>query len=95
MAVTGSKRLGALVIASLFVVGACGGGATPSPSTAAPSSPEGSAPPPASVAAVEGEVSISGSSTVQPISQLVSELFNEQNTSLSDGATVIPRRSCA
>jgi phosphate transport system substrate-binding protein len=83
VAVTGSKRLGALAIASLLVVGACGGGATPSPSTAAPSSPEGSAAPPASVPAVEGEVSISGSSTVQPISQLVSELFNEQNPNVA------------
>ena len=78
MTVSASKRLGALAIASLFVVGACGGGATPSPSTAASEPAGASAPPPASVAAVEGEVSISGSSTVQPISQLVSELFNEQ-----------------
>jgi phosphate transport system substrate-binding protein len=77
--VSASKRLGALAIASLFVVGACGGGATPSPSTgaSAPASTGASVVPPASVAAVEGEVSISGSSTVQPISQLVSELFNE------------------
>jgi phosphate transport system substrate-binding protein len=79
--VTASKRLGALAIASMVVVGACGGGASPSPSTAsAPPASQGggeSVAPPASQAQVEGEVSISGSSTVQPISQLVSELFNE------------------
>ena len=84
MTVSASKRLGALVIASVFVLGACsGGGATASPGSAASAPPDGSgasAEPPASVAApVEGEVSISGSSTVQPISQLVGEIFNETN----------------
>jgi phosphate transport system substrate-binding protein len=65
--VSASKRMGALAIASLFVVGACG---------SAPAPGGESAPPAESQAAVEGEVSVSGSSTVQPISQLVSELFN-------------------
>ena len=84
MAVTGSKRLGALAIASLFVVGACSSGATPGTSTAASAPADGaSAPPLASVPAVEGAVSVSGSSTVQPISQLVGELFNEQNPNVA------------
>ena len=84
MAVTNSKRLGALAIASLLIVGACGGGGSPSTGSGA-SAPPGneSAPPLASVPAVEGEVSISGSSTVQPISQLVGELFNEQNPNVA------------
>jgi phosphate transport system substrate-binding protein len=79
--VSASKRLGALVFASMLVVGACGGGgATASPSTAAsagaPSAPASEAAPASQAAALEGEVSISGSSTVQPISQAVSEAFN-------------------
>jgi phosphate transport system substrate-binding protein len=79
--VTASKRLGALAIASMVVIAACGGGGTPSPSASAsaPASGGASAPPAESQAAVEGEVSISGSSTVQPISQLVAEMFNETN----------------
>jgi phosphate transport system substrate-binding protein len=84
VAVTRSKRLGALAVASLFVVGACGGGASPSTGSDASAPPgDESAPPLASVPAVEGEVSISGSSTVQPISQLVGELFNEQNPNVA------------
>ncbi|HET9345516.1 MAG TPA: substrate-binding domain-containing protein [Candidatus Limnocylindrales bacterium] len=69
MTVIASKRLGAVAIASLLVAGGCGGGAIPTTS--------------ASIAAVEGEVSISGSSTVQPISQLVAELFNETNPNVA------------
>jgi phosphate transport system substrate-binding protein len=78
--VSASKRLGALAIASLFVVGACasGSGATQNPSASAPAGESQAPVPPAeSHAQVEGEVSISGSSTVQPISQAVAEAFNE------------------
>ena len=82
MTVTASRRLGALAIASMLVVGACGGGASPS-AAEPPASGSTSAPPPASIPAVEGEVSVSGSSTVQPISQLVAELFNESNPNVA------------
>jgi phosphate transport system substrate-binding protein len=75
-------RLGAVAIAALFVASACsGGGSSPSaastgttPSQAATSSGAS-----ASAAAVSGEIKISGSSTVQPISQGVAEAFNEAN----------------
>ena len=81
MTVSASKRLGALVFASMLIIGACSStGATASPSSAAsagaPSQATSEAPA-ESQAALEGEVSISGSSTVQPISQAVSEAFNE------------------
>jgi phosphate transport system substrate-binding protein len=76
-----SKRLGALAVASLMVVGACSssGGSTPSAgSGGAPSAGSSdAATPAASVAALSGEITISGSSTVQPISQAVAEAFNE------------------
>jgi phosphate transport system substrate-binding protein len=78
--VSASKHLGALAIASLFVAGACssGGGATQGPGDSVPAGGESQppAPPAESQAQVEGEVSISGSSTVQPISQAVAEAFN-------------------
>jgi phosphate transport system substrate-binding protein len=66
----------------MLVVGACsGGGASPSASSAASTpagSPSAESQAPASQAAqLEGEVSVSGSSTVQPISQAVAEAFNE------------------
>ena len=81
MTVSASKRLGALAFASMLVAGACsGGGATASPSTAAsagaPSAPASEAAPASQAAPLEGEVSVSGSSTVQPISQAVAEAFN-------------------
>jgi phosphate transport system substrate-binding protein len=57
------KRLATVALAAMFAVGACG---------AAGSSPGGP-----SVAPLSGEISISGSSTVQPISQGVAERFNE------------------
>jgi phosphate transport system substrate-binding protein len=64
----------------MLVVGACSStGATASPGTAgsqAATQPSSSEAAPASAAAIEGEVAISGSSTVQPISQAVSEAFN-------------------
>ena len=79
MTMSVSKRLGALAIASAIAVGACSSsGGTPSPSAAASTGTSASAPASVapSVAALTGEVNISGSSTVQPISQAVAEAFN-------------------
>jgi phosphate transport system substrate-binding protein len=73
--VSSRQRLTAVALSSLFVVAACGGGGTTStepssePSTAASHEP--------SAEPLTGEISISGSSTVQPISQGVAEAFNE------------------
>ncbi|MFL5727109.1 MAG: phosphate ABC transporter substrate-binding protein PstS family protein [Chloroflexota bacterium] len=75
-----SKRVGAFAVASILAVAACsanGAAARPSGGASATLSSgpaaSGSA---ASEAAVQGEVAISGSSTVQPISQAVAEAFN-------------------
>ncbi|MEX2011134.1 MAG: substrate-binding domain-containing protein [Chloroflexota bacterium] len=70
------RRLAALALVAMFAVGACSGsGATPSTSvggaTASPGGP--------STAPLSGDIAISGSSTVQPISQTVAEMFNEQH----------------
>lgn len=79
---SGSKRLAALAFTAMIAIGACssGGGATASPS-AAGSAPAASSSAPASAEApssepLAGEVTISGSSTVQPISQAIAEAFN-------------------
>jgi phosphate transport system substrate-binding protein len=73
--VSASKRLGALAVASMIALGACtASGATASPSTAATQA--ASQPPASQPAQLEGEVAVSGSSTVQPISQAVGEAFS-------------------
>ena len=58
------KRIGGLVLAATFVVAACGG-------SAATSAPAGSQ----AAGAVTGAIVVSGSSTVQPISDGVAEAF--------------------
>jgi phosphate transport system substrate-binding protein len=68
------RRLATLAVVAMFAVGACGGtGSTPSTSvgdaTGSPGAP--------STAPLSGDIVISGSSTVQPISQGVAERFNE------------------
>ena len=74
------SRLGALALAALFVASACsGGGSSASPSSAAPAGSGPATSQGASAAALSGSVNISGSSTVQPISQGVAEAFNETN----------------
>jgi phosphate transport system substrate-binding protein len=77
--ISGSKRFAALAFAAMIAFGACSNtGATTSPSSAAsataPSTPASAAPP--SAEALTGEITVSGSSTVQPISQAVAEAFN-------------------
>ena len=80
MTITSPKRIGALALVAAFAVAACGGGASPSPSaSAAASQPAGSAAPSASAGAVTGSIIVSGSSTVEPISTSVAELFTEAN----------------
>jgi len=65
------RRLGALALVAAFGVGACSNsGASTSPSTAAESN---------GPAGVTGSISVSGSSTVEPISTGVAELLKESN----------------
>ena len=70
MTITSPKRLGALALAAAFAVAACGGGATASPSASAPAGGGGG---------VSGSITVSGSSTVEPISTGVAELFKQAN----------------
>jgi phosphate transport system substrate-binding protein len=69
------RRLAALALVAMFAVGACSAGSTPSTSvggaTGSPGAP--------SSAALSGDIAMSGSSTVQPISNTVAEMFNEQH----------------
>ena len=67
MTINSPRRIAALAIAAALAAGACGGGsATTEPGTGGNGS-------------VGGQVIVSGSSTVEPISALVAELFNESN----------------
>jgi phosphate transport system substrate-binding protein len=78
MITTGPKRLGALAIAAVFVIGACsssGASSAPAESTAAESvAPASEAP-----ADLSGTVTIDGSSTVYPITQAIAEDFQKEN----------------
>jgi phosphate transport system substrate-binding protein len=68
------KRLGALALVATLAIGACGGGGA-----ASPGGESSGAPGPASASTdLSGQVIVSGSSTVEPISALVAELFAEQ-----------------
>lgn len=73
MTITNPRRIGALALAAAFVVGACGGGG----STSAPTD-GGTAPTDGGGEPLTGQVIVSGSSTVEPISALVAEFFNEE-----------------
>ena len=82
---TPSRRFGALLLSALFVVAACGGTASQSPAGSvanATGSPADSGSPAATTSTepmdVSGSVVVSGSSTVEPITALVAELFNER-----------------
>jgi len=73
--ITSPRRIGALALAAAFAVAACGGGASPTPDASSPvQTPASSAP-----AGVSGSITVSGSSTVEPISTGVAELFKETN----------------
>jgi phosphate transport system substrate-binding protein len=61
--------MAALALVTVFAVAACSGAG------ASPSSSVGNA----SGTPLSGDISISGSSTVQPISQTIAEMFNEQS----------------
>jgi phosphate transport system substrate-binding protein len=77
--ISSSKRLAALAFASVIAIGAC----SSSGATASPTASTGGAAPSTSAAApstgLTGEITISGSSTVQPISEAVKEAFNAAN----------------
>ncbi|MFP5341360.1 MAG: substrate-binding domain-containing protein [Candidatus Limnocylindria bacterium] len=81
MTITNTRRLGALALVAAFAIGACsGGGATTAP-TDPPAATDGGAAtdaPPSDAPALTGQVIVSGSSTVEPISALVAEFFNEE-----------------
>ncbi len=83
MSITNPKRLSALALIAAMAVGACGGGGTTAAPTQAGSAiapttaPVSVAPASDTPAVLSGQVIISGSSTVEPISALVAEMFNE------------------
>jgi phosphate transport system substrate-binding protein len=82
---TNPRRIGALALVAAFAIGACttGSGTSAAPTTAgsAPAStaPESTAPESAALAAVSGTITVSGSSTVEPISTGVAELLKESS----------------
>jgi phosphate transport system substrate-binding protein len=81
---TNPRRLGALALMAAIAISACttGSGTSAAPSAAAPSTagestaPESSAP---AGPAVTGTITVSGSSTVEPISTGVAEILKETN----------------
>ena len=84
MTTTNPMRVGALALLAVLAIGACtdsGTGTTAAPSTApAGSTPASTAPESAPAApAVSGTITVSGSSTVEPISTGVAELLKESN----------------
>jgi phosphate transport system substrate-binding protein len=84
---TTPKRLGAIAIAAMFVLGACGSsGSSSAPESAAPASqtpaseaPASEAPASQGAGAVSGAINVSGSSTVEPISTAIAEAFKAAN----------------
>jgi phosphate transport system substrate-binding protein len=74
------KRIGGLALATALFVAACGGGsgATTAPATEGPAE-SGAAASPDAGGAVTGSIFVSGSSTVEPISSGVAELFKDAN----------------
>jgi phosphate transport system substrate-binding protein len=69
--------MAALALTTTFAFAACGSGASPSPS-AAGATPTGGATEP-SMAPLSGTVTIDGSSTVFPITEIMSEEFHDAN----------------
>jgi phosphate transport system substrate-binding protein len=70
------KRIGGLALATALFVAACGGG---SGATTAPATDGGSAASQDAGGGVSGSIFVSGSSTVEPISSGVAELFKDAN----------------
>jgi len=83
VSIASSKRLGGLALATTLFVAACGGGgATTAPASDAAATDAGASAPASADAgggAVTGEISVSGSSTVEPISTGVAEAFAAAN----------------
>ena len=83
MTIISPRRIGAIALVAAFAVAACGGGATPTPaaSSGPTHAPATQAPSdaPSQPAGVSGSIAVSGSSTVEPISTGVAELFKESN----------------
>ena len=80
MTITSPKRLSALALAALFVVGACSNsGSSAAPSTAASAAAPSTAASAGSGGAVAGTINVSGSSTVEPISTGVAEALAATN----------------
>jgi phosphate transport system substrate-binding protein len=74
---TRPSRLAALALTATFAFAACGSGASPSPSGANPTDGGNDEP---SMAPLSGTVTIDGSSTVYPITELVAEEFQLANS---------------
>jgi phosphate transport system substrate-binding protein len=68
-----TRRIGALALVATFAVAACGGTASPTPAPAT-GTPASQAP-----AGVSGSITVSGSSTVEPISTGVAELLKKSS----------------
>jgi len=79
VAISSPKRLSGLLLVSALVVAACGGGGATAAPTAAPT--DGASAPAESPGGgtVSGSIFVTGSSTVEPISAGVAELFKDQN----------------
>jgi phosphate transport system substrate-binding protein len=75
-----TRRLGAAGLAAMFLISACGGSpatiSEPSPTAIAGPVGDGATP---AADGVDGEIHVSGSSTVEPVSQAVSEDFRSRN----------------
>lgn len=73
------RRIAAIILGATFAVAACGGSATPEPSgVPGPGVPDIEIP-----TGVSGSLSVSGSSTVEPISAAVAEFLAESNPDFS------------
>jgi phosphate transport system substrate-binding protein len=80
VAISSPKRLSGLLLVSALVVAACGGsGATAEPTAAPTDGASAPAESPSGGGTVSGSIFVTGSSTVEPISAGVAELFKDQN----------------
>jgi phosphate transport system substrate-binding protein len=77
VAITSTRRIGALALLAAVAVAACGGGASPTP--AATQAPGSSGPGTSAPAGVSGSITVSGSSTVEPVSTGVAELLKQSS----------------